>query len=67
MSFLVNNKWVFLGVGLGMAGGFAWWYFVGCDSGGCAITSNPYRSTLYGGLMGWLMVSAKKDLKTKQE
>ena len=34
--------------------GYAYYYYVGCDSGTCAITSKPLNSTLYGGLMGGL-------------
>jgi hypothetical protein len=32
--------------------GFAWYYFVGCATGACPISSNPYVSTGYGALMG---------------
>lgn len=32
--------------------GFAYYKLIGCSSGGCPITSNPYISTLYGALMG---------------
>ena len=38
---------------LGAGGGFAYYYFfVGCASGTCPITSNPYISTAYGSLIG---------------
>ena len=40
---------------LGALAGFAWYRFVGCRTGTCAITSNPYLSTLYGALMGFLV------------
>jgi hypothetical protein len=43
------------GAALGIAAGWSYWYFVGCASGGCAITSNPLNSSLYGGLMGFLV------------
>jgi len=33
-------------------GGFAYYHFVGCASGTCPITSNPYISTSYGGIFG---------------
>jgi len=33
-------------------GGFAYYHFIGCASGTCPITSNPYISTSYGGLFG---------------
>lgn len=32
--------------------GFGYYKLVGCSSGGCPITSNPYISTLYGALIG---------------
>ena len=31
---------------------------VGCRTGACAITSNPYVSTLYGAVMGYLISGA---------
>jgi hypothetical protein len=40
---------------VGVAGGFAYYYFVGCKTGGCAITSSPYLSMVWGGLMGYLV------------
>jgi uncharacterized membrane protein YdjX (TVP38/TMEM64 family) len=33
---------------LGMAAGYAYYYFIGCASGSCALTSNPYLMTGYG-------------------
>lgn len=42
---------------LGGAGGFAFYKFVGCKTGTCPITANPWISTLYGALIGWLMIS----------
>lgn len=41
--------------GLGALAGYAYYYFVGCADGTCAITSNPVNSTLYGVLMGGLL------------
>jgi hypothetical protein len=35
--------------------GFGYHRFVGCRTGACAITANPYISTLYGALMGSLL------------
>ena len=35
--------------------GYGYWYFVGCASGTCAITSVWYRTTIYGAIMGWLV------------
>jgi hypothetical protein len=39
-------------VGAGGAVGFAYHKLVGCSSGACPITANPYISTLYGALVG---------------
>jgi LytS/YehU family sensor histidine kinase len=44
-----------IGVLLGLIAGYAYYYYVGCASGSCAITSKPLNSTLYGGLMGGLL------------
>ena len=39
----------------GALAGFAYYYFVGCTTGSCAITSNPVNSMIYMGLIGWLL------------
>ena len=40
---------------VGAALGFAYYRFVGCRTGACAITGNPYVAPLYGALMGYLL------------
>jgi hypothetical protein len=45
------------GAVIGGAAGYAYYYWIGCASGTCAITSQPVNSTLYGALMGGLMVN----------
>ncbi|MDP4276519.1 MAG: hypothetical protein Q8914_02695 [Bacteroidota bacterium] len=42
----------FLGVLLGGLAGFLYYYFIGCSSGSCPITGNPYMSILWGSLFG---------------
>ena len=49
-------KWI-IGIIVGASIGFSYWYFIGCNTGTCAITSSPLNSTLYGGLMGVLLVN----------
>jgi hypothetical protein len=45
------------GIMIGGAAGYAYYYWIGCASGTCAITSQPVNSTLYGASMGGLMVN----------
>ena len=35
--------------------GYAYYYFVGCTTGSCAITANPISAMAYMGLVGWLL------------
>jgi hypothetical protein len=48
----------FLGIIIGGIGGFLYYYFVGCASGSCAITSSPYLSTIGGGLLGFFVLNS---------
>jgi hypothetical protein len=53
------NFWKpFLGVVIGGLGGFLYYYFVGCVSGTCPITSNPFGSIIMGSLLGYLLISS---------
>lgn len=39
----------------GAALGFGYQRLIGCRSGMCVITSNPYVATIYGAVMGYLV------------
>ena len=39
----------------GALAGLAYYKFVGCASGSCAITSHPLTAALYMALVGWLL------------
>jgi hypothetical protein len=50
---------------LGGLGGFAYYYFIGCQGGSCPITGNPYISTSYGMMVGLLLTFDSKKKKEK--
>lgn len=54
------------GIVVGLIGGYLYYYFIGCNSGTCPITSNPWVSTLYGGIIGYLLFDLFKP-KTKKD
>lgn len=70
----VNNFWrkymklyikIIMGLFLGAIAGYAYYFFIGCNSGTCPISSNPLISTAYGALVGLILSipSKKKDEK----
>lgn len=42
-----------IGLSLGAVAGFTYYATIGCSSGGCPITSNPWISTGWGALIGF--------------
>ena len=46
-----------IGIVIGAVAGYLYYFYVGCASGTCAITSKPLNSTLYGAVMGGLMLN----------
>jgi len=47
-----------VGAALGGVAGYAYYRFVGCSSGACPLTSNPWISTAYGMLVGGMIASS---------
>lgn len=58
---------LFLFTLVGAGAGFAYYYFIGCYSGSCPLTSKWYVTTLYGLVVGfiigfpWNISREKKD------
>ena len=46
---------------IGATLGFLYYKFIGCQSGACPITSNPWISTAYGLIFGILLGYSKDD------
>ncbi|OFX73489.1 MAG: hypothetical protein A2X12_01705 [Bacteroidetes bacterium GWE2_29_8] len=66
--FIEENKkvlYVVFGL-LGGFGGFVYYYLVGCNSGTCPITSNPYMSIIWGVLLGVLTLNLFTENKNEQ-
>jgi len=52
---------------IGASLGFLYYYFIGCNTGSCAITSNPLTSILYGSVSGLLFVNKPKQKPKEKE
>jgi hypothetical protein len=51
------NFWKpFIAVFVGAMIGFAYSYYVSCDSGNCGVTHNTFMSAVWGGLFGLFLV-----------
>ena len=53
------------GVLLGALAGYAYWYYYGCVNG-CSITSSWWKTSLYGGLIGYLIIDSFNFNKIKK-
>jgi hypothetical protein len=49
---------IIIGAAVGGSLGFAYYKLVGCSTGACPITSNPFISTLYGVVVGALIATS---------
>lgn len=59
-KWFLNNKLIILGVILSGIVGYLYYYFIGCASGTCGITSSPVNSTLYFAVLGGLVMNLIK-------
>lgn len=66
-TFIKKNRLGLIGVVLGAIGGYAYYYFIGCASGTCPLTSNPYISVIFGAVLGYLFLDMFKKSEKKDE
>ena len=52
-----------IGVFGGTLLGLIYWNYIGCNSGSCPLTSNPYQTTIMGGLIGGIFANDNKKTK----
>ncbi|WP_297985327.1 hypothetical protein [uncultured Chryseobacterium sp.] len=64
-NFFIKYKLGIAGIIVGGILGFAYYSFIGCNTGSCAITSKPINSSVYGMVMGYLMFSVFEKPKKK--
>ena len=66
-DFINKYRFGIVGVLVGGILGYAYYHFIGCNTGSCAITSKPVNSSLYGMLMGYLLFSMLESPKKNKE
>lgn len=66
-NFLKKNVLGLIGLVAGAVGGYAYYYFIGCNTGSCPLTSNPYISVIFGAVVGYLLLDMFKKNEAKDE
>ena len=62
-NFIKKYKLGLIGIVLVGILGYAYYHFIGCNTGTCAITSKPINSSVYGMVMGYLILSTFEKTK----
>jgi len=63
MYLIKKYGMIFIGMLVGIGGGYLYWQEIGCTTGTCPITSSPVNSSLYGAMMGGVLFSMFKKEK----
>ena len=62
-----TNLLYIIGTVVGAVAGYLYWQQIGCLTGTCAITSSPVNSTLYGAVLGALLLGIFKTEPNKKQ
>ena len=67
LKSLVKHKFSRIAIGMiaGAIVGLLYWKLVGCQSGTCPLTSNPYKSVILFSFMGVLMARNKSEARAE--
>jgi len=65
-EIIKKHKGSLIGMAIGAIVGWAYYYFIGCSSGSCAIASNWRIAVPYGAVMGVLIASIVKKEEVKK-
>lgn len=65
LGLITKYKFELAGIAIGGLLGFFYYSFIGCKTGNCIISSNPFISVPYGSLLGFFASGLFK--KTKHE
>lgn len=61
LVYIKSSIWSITGTILGGIGGLIYFNYFACTSGSCMITSNPWLTTLWGAVVGYLLGSTIKS------
>lgn len=65
-AWMRKNKFALIMLIPGIIGGYAYWYFIGCTTGTCPITSSWYGSAFYGIVMGFVLGNLVDEQRQKK-
>jgi hypothetical protein len=64
--YLLKYKFSLLGAAVGAIGGYIYYLNYSCSNGSCMISSSPTISTLYGSMMGVLLIHSFTENKNEK-
>lgn len=66
-NWMIKNKTLLIGVATGAIAGYLYYWQIGCESGACAISSKPFNSMVYFGVMGGIASGIFKKVPKEKE